>query len=417
MRRLASLAFICALGSGGAACADTLVIQATKIYPSPDEPAITDGVVLVRDGKILAVGKKGHLRIPSNAKVSECGGGVVTAGFQNSHVHFIEDRWTNAAQRPASELSRSFEEMLTRYGFTSVFDVASDQSNTFALRARVESGEVRGPRILTAGLALFPPDGLPFYIHDMPADVLSRMHQPRTAAEATKNVQENLAAGTNATKLFVVTSTDGHTLRFMSLDIAKAAAEETHAHGKLVLAHPSTVDGVRLSAAAGVDVVVHTTLGEKEPWDEALMRKMVAQHMSVIPTFQLWPYELRKESVPADIVQKLLEATFEELRAFRAAGGQVLFGTDVGYMHEYDPADEYAFMAQSGMTPLQILASLTTAPAARWNEQQQRGRVAPKLDADLVVLAADPEDDVRNFANVRCAFRAGVSIYSAAPVH
>jgi len=82
-------------------------------------------------------------------------------------------------------------------------------------------------------------------------------------------------------------------------------------------------------------------------------------------------------------------------------------------MHAYDPADEYASMAQAGLTHLQILASLTTAPAARWKEESQRGRVAPGFQADLVVLEADPADDVRNFAKVRCAFRGGRQIYPA----
>jgi imidazolonepropionase-like amidohydrolase len=63
---------------------------------------------------------------------------------------------------------------------------------------------------------------------------------------------------------------------------------------------------------------------------------------------------------------------------------------------------------------MQILASLTTAPAQRWNEADRRGRVAPDLDADLVVLAGDPADDVANFARVRCTFRGGALIYQAA---
>jgi imidazolonepropionase-like amidohydrolase len=135
--------------------------------------------------------------------------------------------------------------------------------------------------------------------------------------------------------------------------------------------------------------------------------------MSVIPTFKLWTYELHKQDVPAPIIDKLVGATLEELRAFSAAGGQILFGTDVGYMHEYDPTDEYVFMQKAGMSAPQILASLTTAPAARWKETERRGRIVPQADADIVVLAGDPAEDVRNFANVRCVFRAGVLLYSA----
>jgi len=135
--------------------------------------------------------------------------------------------------------------------------------------------------------------------------------------------------------------------------------------------------------------------------------------MSVVPTFKLWKYELRKEDVPPEVINRLIGATLQELRSFSEAGGQVLFGTDVGYMHEYDPTEEYEYMAQAGLTPMQILASLTTAPAARWKESMRRGRVAPRLDADLVVLTADPASDVRNFASARCVFRAGLPLFTS----
>ena len=139
----------------------------------------------------------------------------------------------------------------------------------------------------------------------------------------------------------------------------------------------------------------------------------INQHVSVIPTFKLWYYELAKQQVPSNIVDNLVEATFEELREFKAAGGQILFGTDVGYMLDYDPTDEYTLMAKAGLSPMEILAALTTAPAARWNEGKRFGRVQAGYAADLVVLDADPAEDVRNFAKVQCTFRAGELIYSA----
>jgi imidazolonepropionase-like amidohydrolase len=417
MRLLALVSLAAALAGGEAArAADTWVLNAAKIYPAPDAPAISDGVVVIRDGKILAVGARGQVTVPKSARISECSGGVVTAGFQNSHVHFIEARWNDPAHQSAQALTQSLDEMLSRYGFTTVLDTGSDQANTIALRARIEKGEVRGPRILTAGLPLFPPDGIPFYMRDMPPEFLARLHQPRTAEEARQAVRENLANGANATKLFVVTPIAMNSVRRMSLEVARAAVEETHRQGKLVFAHPTDLDGIRVSLAAGVDVIVHTTLGEPAPWDDALLKQMITQHMSVIPTFKLWVYELAKEQVPHPIVDKLVGATLDELRGFQAAGGQILFGTDVGYMHEYDPSDEYTFMSRAGMTPMQILASLTTAPAARWQESERRGRIVTKADADLVVLASDPLEDVTNFAKVRCAFRAGAQIYSAPAV-
>lgn len=393
--------------------ADALLIPADKVYAAPDAAPLANGVVLVRGARIASVAdERSRMAIPEGTRTSECRG-VVVAGFQNSHVHFMGPAFDGAATRPAAELERGVESMLTRYGFTTVFDTGSDQPNTIAIRTRIEKGEVRGPRILTAGWPIYPQGGIPFYIRDLPKAVLERLHQPKTAAEARANVRANLSAGADGTKIFMVTSPELRVERTLAPEIALAAARETHARGKLLLAHPTNVAGIRAALAAGVDVIVHTTLGDDTPWDEALTREMVAKKMSVIPTFKLWPYELAKQDVPQHITDRLIAATLVQLRNFVNAGGQVLFGTDVGYMHEFDPTEEYVYMSQAGLTPAQILASLTTEPAQRWKEGRRRGRVEPGFAADLVVLAGDPFEDVKNFAQVRCVFRSGVQIYPA----
>ena len=413
--RLLALAAASFLGATAfeTAAADSLLIPADKIYTAPDAKPLSNGNVLIVDGRISAVAdERARIRIPEGTRTSDCRG-VVTAGFQNSHVHLMGPAFDGAANRPAAEVERAVEAMLSRYGFTTAFDTGSDLANTLAIRARIDKGELRGPRILTAGWPLYPRDGIPFYLRDLPKQVLDQLQQPGDAAEARADVRKNLDAGADGTKLFVHTSPDGKSPRFMSLEIARAAVEETHARGKLVLAHPTSRDGIRGALAAGVDVIVHTTLGEPAPWDAALTREMVEKKMSVVPTFQLWPYELAKQNVPKEIVDRLVGATLEELKAFKAAGGQILFGTDVGYMSEFDPTAEYLFMEKAGLSPMEILATLTTAPAERWKESDVRGRVQPKLSADLVVLAGDPAEDVRNFARVRCAFRAGKLIYAS----
>ncbi|TMA19766.1 MAG: 4-alpha-glucanotransferase, partial [Deltaproteobacteria bacterium] len=83
-----------------------------------------------------------------------CAGLTITAGFCNSHVHFFERKWANAAAIPAAELMRQLQDFLTRYGFTTVFDLSSPWQNTRVLRDRIESGEVPGPRIRSTGQGL-----------------------------------------------------------------------------------------------------------------------------------------------------------------------------------------------------------------------------------------------------------------------
>src|SRR5207302_1975611 len=138
-----------------------LALVGGTIYVSPTENAIRDGAILIRDGKIAAVGPRASVQIPPGIQTLDCSGLTVTAGFWNSHVHFTERKWADAAAIPALELARQLQEMLTRYGFTSVFDLGSIWENTRRLRARVESAEVAGPRIRSTGEGILPPGALP----------------------------------------------------------------------------------------------------------------------------------------------------------------------------------------------------------------------------------------------------------------
>jgi imidazolonepropionase-like amidohydrolase len=385
-------------------------LEATKIYPAPDKSPIS-GKVVIAGTKIQSVVSASA---PSMAatKVPRCNGGVIVAGFQNSHVHFTSDEFHDARHQRAEALNTALTRMLTRYGYTTVFDIASDRDNTLALRDRIENGELSGPRILTVGLPLFPPQGLPIYISHLPKQLLDKLPQPNSVDEALQVMRENFAAGADGTKLFIATPQGDNTNKRMSPDIASAAVKETHRRGKLAFAHPTDIQGIRAALDAHVDILAHPPIGAPVPWPEPLMKQVRDAGMSMIPTLQLLQFELEKERVPANVAERLVNESVTEFGKFAALGGQVLFGTDVGYMTDYDPTREYELMAKAGMTPMQILASLTTTPAARWQEQNRRGHIAAGMDADIVVLDADPADSPRNFAAVRCAIRGGEIIYA-----
>src|SRR5580658_10894121 len=145
----------------------TALVGAT-IYVSPTDEPIRDGVVLIQGQKIVAVGGRAQTQFPETAHVLECFGLTITAGLWNSHVHFFERKWADVATIPAHELNRQLALMLTRYGFTGAFDIGSMWENTRRLRARIESGEVCGPRIRSTGPGLIPPGAFP------PAPVLAK---------------------------------------------------------------------------------------------------------------------------------------------------------------------------------------------------------------------------------------------------
>jgi imidazolonepropionase-like amidohydrolase len=337
---------------------------------------------------------------------------VVTAGFQNSHVHLLDPAFADAGKRPSADLEQPLRRMLTRFGYTTVVDTGSDIFVTAALRQRIDSGDTKGPAILTAGMPVYPKNGIPIYLRDLPPQILQMLAQPGTADEAVAHVRTNFERGANAVKLFLATPQGGGQIKRMSAEIARAAAAEAHKQGRLVMSHPTDPQGAADSVAAGVDILVHTTIdGADSAWSDQLISDLVAHKVSVIPTLKLWRYELDKAKLAANIREKVVGEAEKQLKRFSDAGGQVLFGTDVGYMVDFDPTDEYILMARAGLTPMQILASLTTSPAARWTQATRRGRVKAGLDADLVVLNGDPAAEVKHFSNVKCTIRGGREIY------
>lgn len=160
--------------------------------------------------------------------------------------------------------------------------------------------------------------------------------------------------------------------------------------------------------SAGADIIAHTT-PEAGPWDADILRAMRQANVSLIPTLKLFGYEVRHER--QSLAETATSVAVAQLRAWRAQQGQVLFGTDVGYMSEYDPSDEYALMAQAGMTLPEILTSLTTAPAKRFGESERLGRISKGFVGDLTVLRQDPSQDIRALAAVQYTIRAGRVVF------
>lgn len=396
--KIALLALMSIAFCSGVEAQDLAIVHA-KVYASPGARPADDATILIRSGKITAVGT--HVIIPRGVTTLPCGGCVALAGFWNTHVHFTETKWNDAAQLPAEQLTRQLQQMLTHSGFVTVVDAGSDPRNTIVLRRRIESNEVPGPHIYTAGAPLYPPNGIPYYLKDLPPQILVQLGQPATPAEADAMVERNIALGTDIVKLFTGSYVArGHVVP-MSVTIARAAVEAGHRHGQLVFAHPSNLEGVRVAMESGVDVLAHapdTVAGV----DDALISQLVAHHMAMVPTLKLF-------SGDSDIARiRTIVAKFHQL------GGQLMFGTDTGFLTDYDLTEEYRQLARAGLSYRDVIAMLTTAPAQRFRVAGHQGRIAPGMDGDLTMLSSDPASgDATAFTKVRYTIRKGQVLYGA----
>lgn len=186
-----------------------------------------------------------------------------------------------------------------------------------------------------------PPGALPSaqvlgalgYVH-FPAPEIS--DAPQAAAAAS----HLLAAGVDGIKIFP-SSPRGGAIPHDAIAAAASAARDAR---KPVFAHPDTSSDILAAIRSGVNVIVHTT-PRSGPWEGALVAEMRQRAIALTPTLALWATLFRHDRI--SVVEQLVDAAVEQLRAWHAAGGAVLFGTDLGAA-QADPSDEYALMQRAG---------------------------------------------------------------------
>jgi imidazolonepropionase-like amidohydrolase len=411
------LASLLAAPAGAAPRGDLAIVHA-RVYPAPDAGPIADATVVVRNGKIVAVGPSERVRAPRGLRTLDAAGASLVAGFWNAHVHIMPTDLLGADKAPAAQLQGGLDAMLTRWGFTSVFDIASDTGNTLALRRRIEAGEIAGPAILTVGDPFFPKDGTPIYVREYLKAHGWQDEEVATPGQAAARARRQLDRGTDGVKIFAGAIVGGPIgVLPMRVDIARAVVDEAHRRGKPAFAHPTNLAGLNVAIESGIDVLAHTTAGDPRdgdgPWPPELIARMRARNMALIPTLSLFDSEMRKDGAPQAAIDGTLERVQGEVRDYAAAGGQILFGTDVGFTDVYDTTEEYRLLANA-LSWQQILAALTTAPSERFGFARSKGRVAVGMDGDLVLLDGDPALDPAAFARVRATIRGGRVIWAEA---
>jgi imidazolonepropionase-like amidohydrolase len=405
---LAAAGYARAQAPAGGAGAAPLAIMGGTVFGSPGAEPIEDGTVLIADGRIAAIGPRSEVEIPADVDVVDAAGGSVVAGFWNLHVHFTEPVFAGADTVASGVLAGALREMLLQHGFVHVLDTGSFLDNTLALERRIESGDVPGPEIWTAGAPFTAPGGTPIYVRPIELPALA------TPEAARDSVRARLDRGADAIKLFAGSPVDWEKPPVLMDEAVVAAVTETaHAAGALVLAHPTSVAGARVAALNGVDVLLHTTPDDPTPWDAELLRVMVERRVHLVPTLKLWAWELERAGQPPETVHAFQQAAVRQLADFTRAGGRVVFGTDVGYMADHDPADEIRLMALAGLDFEALLAALTTTPARLLGREQESGVIGVGRAADLVDVDGRPDQAIDALGEVRLTVRDGRIVYRA----
>lgn len=381
-----------------------LAITGARIYTTPYQEPIEKGIVIVENGIIKAVGPWGKIKIPKKAKILKADGLSLVAGFWNCHVHLMEEKWNNAAGQSKEELEKKMEEMFLRYGFTTIIDLATlHKENLLDLAQRVTKENLRSPEILYAGEPFVAENGSPLYIAPL------RLREVKNKRDVELHINEQVKAGASLIKIWSASPAKKGIVSLSDSLIAHASLIAGK-YGLAVAAHPTNIRGADLAISNGVKILVHTSPDDRLPFPDSLVEKMIKKQVVLMPTLQMIKWELERFNVPSKN-DPLLQTGITQLSQFFKAGGTIVFGTDVGYMTVYDPADEYVFMQQAGMDYKAILASLTIAPAQVFGKQKETGTIEAGKKAQLLLLKEDPAKSISAFTNIAYTIQNGEIIF------
>lgn len=396
-----------------------------------DGERVLDATTVVLDGaRITAVGRD----VPEGASVTDGRGGTLLPGLIDSHTHTSERALALAL----------------RFGVTTELEMQG--TCTRDRRAHLVENDLVAD-VRSAGFGLTPPGGHPSEL--FPADArpgddgepVDREQDAQevglvmpfvtTPAEAVAAVGDLVRSGSDYIKFMIDDGTvEGHPgLPVLDQPTLDAGVAEAHRQGMLAIAHVLTIDATRAAIDAGVDGLAHLFMDG--PHTDEIIGLVAASGAFVVPCVVLdasmmgitgaaladdtrigsrldeaWLTTLR--SSYARYPQGRLDDVLASVNALHDAGVDLLTGTDAsvpvpflgGLAHGASVHHELQYLVAAGLTPIAALRTATAVPARRFG-LDDRGRIAPGLRADLLLVHGDPTTTITDTRNLRSVWRCG----------
>lgn len=389
----------------------TLIYNGTLIDGNGADP-IPNAAVLIRDNHIQAVGRKSDIPLPGGEITKiDAGGGTILPGLIDTHVHLmLED--INIPKMMAKPFSLRFYESIGAMqrtidaGITTVRDAGGAD---LGLKQAVEQGLVVGPRVKISVTALsitgghadgwYPSDTIfnlmPSY-PSMPSNICDGVEEVR------RKVREVLRAGADVIKICstggVLSPTDHPEFtQFSPEELDVIVQEAAYRQGVKVMAHAQGADGVKNAVRAGIHSIEHGIF-----LDDEAIELMLEKGTFLVPTLlaPLAVLEIAEAlgTMPEYGVRKargVIEYHSESIGRAYKAGVKIAMGTDAGVMPHGTNLRELNLMCGIGMTPMESLVVSTKIAAECLEMADQIGTLEPGKLADLIVVAADPLEDIR----------------------
>lgn len=377
---------------------------------------IQNGVLLVQNGRVVAVGTKENVSIPEHTTIRDVSGKTILPGFINAHGHVGDVKGIEGGHYSRENIIDNLS-LYARYGITTVVSLGGDRKEAESLRAVNDTTSTQRARLFIAGEVI----------------------NGNTPAEALAVVDSNHNMGVDFMKIRVDDNLGSSPK--MTEEVYRAVINRSHELGYKIATHMYYLDDARKLLNAGTDMLAHSV--RDLPVDDAFIQLIKEKKVCYCPTltrelstfvygdtadFFTDPFFMREydsatiqplkdparqlqvsNSQSAKTYRQQLPTAMANLKTLCDQGVPIVFGTDSGiptrFMGYFEHL-EMEMMAEAGLTPMQIIVS-ATKNAAEYMGLKDLGTLSPGHRADFIVLDADPLADIRNVKQISGVFIGG----------
>ncbi|MDF9797727.1 imidazolonepropionase-like amidohydrolase [Catalinimonas alkaloidigena] len=396
------------------------VFVGAKLLDGKGGPSISDGVLLISEGRIEAVGSRSDVEIPEHAKVIDLSGKIVIPGLINSHAHVGYEGSMQAKDYAEDNIVDQLK-LYASYGITTVISLGEDHPAAVSLRDEVDTISSPGRARLYIAGAVVTGD---------------------TPQEAIRMVDNNVKMGVDFIKIRVDDNLGSS--KKMPEDVYQTVINRSHDYNLMLAAHMYYLEDAKSLVGAGADFLAHSVRDQEV--DATLINLLKAEEVCYCPTLTRDLSTYVYEGVPAffndpfflqsvdsleiaaltaperqeqvrenpdnETYKEALQMAKRNLKILSDSGVTIAMGTDSGVPTRFQGYFEHLemnMMAEAGMQPMEILLSATRNPAQCLGLEDV-GTLEPGHWADFVVLNQDPLEDIRHLRSIASVWIGGEEV-------
>lgn len=392
-----------------------LALVGGTLIDGTDKPSIPNAVVLIEGDRIVAAGPRSSITIPDGAKIVDVTGKFLLPGLWDMHAHLYQPE---------------FGPTYLAAGITTARDVGNDMDSATALRDAAKEKRGLGPRMLLAGNIDGKNEGHTFDVEvETPEEVRSAVQRYKDAGYEQLKIRDSLKPETlklicaEAHRLGMTVT--GHVpLGMNALQAVEAGMDQ--------LSHLNYVESGFFPTNARNDLEIKINLRARNVINAL---KFFKQHGTVIdPTDAVLELMLRPLNVPietfepglskvppeltvqinkkgkaadqAEVLRMVLDAFLKITGALHRAGVPIVAGSDVG-VPGHTLHRELELYVKAGFTPLEAIQAATIVPARVMKVESEVGTIKVGKRADLIVVDANPLDNISNIRKLKLVVTQG----------